>query len=118
MSRVVKNQSQMRASTRSGSPKKKAAWRSFSNRNGGINPGLVSTYQAPNTSTSTNSCQSNRFFELGRSRRHISVRLRPLRVTLEHFVAQNLPDRAMQLDELRQHTDFCDVPRPRQVDFE
>src|SRR5262252_6598053 len=115
MSRVVKNQAQMRASTRDGSPKKNAACRSFSNRKGGMRPGFVSTCQTTKTSASTSACHRIRFFELGLIARHMSVRSRLLRVALEHFVAQNVPDRAMQLDELRQHAHFCHVARPGQI---
>jgi hypothetical protein len=60
MSALPKNQAQMRAKITSGSPKKKAAWRSFSNTTGGIRPGFVSTCHRPNTATSTASCHSRR----------------------------------------------------------
>src|SRR5262252_9416956 len=109
MSRVVKNQAQMRASTRDGSPKKNAACRSFSNRNGGMRPGLVSTCQMTKTSASTSACQRIRFFELGLIACHMSIRLRLLRVSLEHFVAQDIPDRPVQLDELRQYAYFGNI---------
>ena len=53
MSALATNQAQMRPKIFSGSPKKNAAWRSFSNTNGGIRPGFVSTCQSTNTATSS-----------------------------------------------------------------
>src|SRR5882672_4040445 len=118
MSRVAKNHSQMRASTCTGSPKKNAACRSLSNRNGRINPGLVRTCQTTKTQTSTTSCQTRKLFEFGLMVRHISGCARLLRVSLEHFAAKNIPDRAMQLDELREHAHFSNIAWARQVDRE
>ena len=62
MSWLVTNQAQMRAKILSGSPKKNAAWRSFSNMKFGSRPGFVSAYQATNTASSRPSCQTLRYF--------------------------------------------------------
>jgi hypothetical protein len=45
MSASATNQVQMRCATLSGSPKKKAAWRSLSNMKFGTRPGVVIRYQ-------------------------------------------------------------------------
>jgi hypothetical protein len=47
MSASATNQTQMRCATLTGSPKKKAAWRSLSNMKFGTRPGVVIRYQKP-----------------------------------------------------------------------
>jgi len=62
MSALVTNQLQMRAITLSGSPKKNAACRSFSNMKSGSRPGVVIAYQKANTATSSSVCHRRRYF--------------------------------------------------------
>src|SRR5512147_3291922 len=99
MSALVTNQAQMRPKITTGSPKKNAAWRSFSNTNGGTRPGVVSTCQAANTSTSTTSCQARRLPARGLSSCHMVVApsgRELLAVALEDLLAQHAPDRVVQ----------------------
>ncbi len=65
MSASVTNQAQMRAKIFSGSPKKNAAWRSFSNMNGGISPGVVITCQNKNTASSRPTCHRRSVLGVG-----------------------------------------------------
>ena len=65
MSASVTNQSQMRASTFSGSPKKNAAWRSLSNMKFGSRPGVVITCQNANTAASRPACQRRTYLIVG-----------------------------------------------------
>ena len=60
MSASVTNQAQMRATILSGSPKKKAAWRSLSNMKFGSRPGVVITCQKTKIATSSPACQGHR----------------------------------------------------------
>src|SRR5579864_917584 len=112
MSAWTKNQSQMRPKTFSGSPKKKAAWRSLSNMKLGSRPGAVSTYQTTRITTSSPSCQARRNFMRLRSCRQL------LPIAGQHLFAQHRPDRLVQLDEARRRAHLGDVARPRQVDRE
>src|SRR5687768_15336623 len=114
MSALTTNQFQMRPKIFSGSPKKNAACWSFSNTNGGINPGFVSTCQRMKIVSSRLSCQNRRYFmdDAGSSCREL------LPVALEHLVAQHRPDGAMQLDEARRDPHLGHVARARQVDRE
>src|SRR5450631_1957365 len=107
MSCPVTNQAQMRAKILSGSPKKNAAWRSFSNMKLGSRPGVVSRCQTTKTTTSTPSCQTRRYFinVRGHSCREL------LAIALQHLVAQHRPDRLMQFDEARRRPHFGDVAR-------
>src|SRR5690606_277145 len=121
MSALVTNQAQMRWKITSGSPKKKAAWRSLSNRKGGMSPGAVSACHTPNTTTSTPSCQTRRLRMFGLIRRHmVNVHLRSqlLPIALQHLFAQHVPDRLVQLDEARRGAHLGHVARAVKVDME
>ena len=65
MSALATNQVQMRPKILTGSPKKNAAWRSFSNMKLGSRPGVVSRCHETNTPTRSNSCQRRRCFIAG-----------------------------------------------------
>src|SRR5664279_1879270 len=110
MSWPVTNQAQTRAKILSGSPKKNAAWRSFSNTKFGRRPGVVSRCQTTKTARSRPACQKRRCF--------IASRRELLAVARQHFFAQHRPDRLVQLDEARRRADFGHVARPRKVDRE
>src|SRR3954452_9080662 len=104
MSWLATNQTQIRAKILTGSPKKNAAWRSFSNTKFGSSPGVVSRCQTTNTATSRPACQTRR--------RAPAPRLRSCRellaVAREHFFAQHRPDRMVQLDEARHRAHLGD----------
>src|SRR4029079_8720288 len=110
MSALTTNQVQIRPKIRTGSPKKNAAWRSFSNMKLGSRPGVVSRCQTTNTATSSPACQRRRYFMP--SCREL------LAIAGEHFLAQHRPDRLVQLDEARRRAHLGNVARPRQVDRE
>src|SRR5215217_7939321 len=120
MSALVKNQAPMRPKIFSGSPKKNAAWLSFSNTNGAISPGFVSTCHSTNSTTSRPTCQIRRLVELGFSAFHMAApsgsELLP--IALQDFLAQHRPDRLVQFDEARRRAHLGDVARPLQVDVE
>src|SRR5512134_2169633 len=124
MSRSMMNQSQMRTKIRTGSPKKNAACRSFSNMNGGISPGFVIACQKRNTATRTSSCQSRRVRGAGfrwfhmRAGTGVSGRQLLLRVPLQDLFAQHVPDRLVQVDEAGRDAHLGDVARPREIDRE
>ena len=71
MSASVTNQTQMRSKIFSGSPKKNAAWRSFSNMKVGTRPGLVITCQNTNSSTRMPNCQKRSVAARGLIRFHM-----------------------------------------------
>ena len=104
------NQFQMRARILTGSPKKNAACRSFSNMNGGISPGLVITYQNDEHRDQHQHLPEPQRFLAGSERvphRHRGRRRRSggqllLRIALQHLIAQHVPDRLVQVDEARQ----------------
>src|SRR4249919_3097647 len=110
MSALTTNQVQMRPKILTGSPKKNAAWRSFSNMKFGSRPGVVSRCQATNTATSRPACQTRKYFMASCGEL--------LAIAGEHFLAQHRPDRLVQLDEARRRAHLGDVARPRQVDRE
>src|SRR6478672_4780264 len=115
MSAWPMNHCQIRSKIFSGSPKKKAAWRSFSNTKVGRRPGVVSRCQTMNTTASRPTCQTRRYFM---TRRVWSSRRELLPVAGEHLLAQHVPDRLVQLDEARRRSHLGHVARPRQVDRE
>src|SRR5438309_10220415 len=112
MSWPVTNQAQMRAKMRSGSPKKNAAWRSFSNMKFGSSPGVVSRCQTTKTVTSRPACQARRCFT-SRAPRASCREL--LAIAGQDFLAQHRPDRPVQLDEAGRRAHLGDVARARQV---
>src|SRR3954469_13518437 len=106
MSPWMKNQSAMRPNIFSGSPKKKAAWLSALNRKCGTRPGTVSTCHAPKIAASTTSCHARRLARAGLKSRNMEALTfgscrELLPVAGEHFLAQHVPDRLVQLDEAR-----------------
>src|SRR5664279_1925437 len=108
MSAWPKNHCQMRSKIFKGSPKKNAAWRSFSNMKFGNRPGVVSKYQTTKMTTSRASCQRRRnFMAAGRSCGEL------LPVAGEHLFAQHVPDCLVQLDEARRRANLGDVARAR-----
>src|SRR6186713_660894 len=123
MSALVTNQAPMRPKIFSGSPKKNAAWLSFSNTNGGISPGFVSTCHSTNKTTSRPTCQTRRLRSFGFSDFHMGSRpvgavkehagvvvsglgSELLPIALQDFLAQHRPDRLVQFDEARGRADF------------
>src|SRR6476659_271235 len=110
MSALTTNQVQMRPKILTGSPKKNAAWRSLSNMKLGSRPGVVSRCQTTNTATSKPACHRRRYF--------IASCRKLLPIAGEHLLAQDRPDRLVQLDEARRRAHLGDVARPRQVDRE
>src|SRR6478672_3837843 len=115
MSALTTNQVQMRPKILTGSPKKNAAWRSFSNIKFGSRPGVVSRCQTTNTATSRPACQRRRYFIASVS---VASCRELLAIAGEHFLAQHRPDRLVQLDEARRRAHLGDVARSRQVDRE
>src|SRR5687768_13616683 len=100
------NQSQMRASTLSGSPKMKAARLGSPKYSGGSSVGLVATCQKTNTPASSASCQ----------KRNAPLLTLLLRIALEHLGLHRVPDLRMQLQVARREPHLGDVARSRQVD--
>src|SRR6187399_1718193 len=118
MSAPVTNQAHTRPKIFSGSPKKKAAWRSFSNRNGGSRPGAVSTCHSTKIATSRPSCQARRLPGRGLMNFHMASGGQLLLIALDDLVAQHRPDRLVQLDEARRGAHLGDVARALEVDAE
>ena len=108
MSALTTNQVQIRPKILTGSPKKNAAWRSFSNMKFGSRPGVVSRCQTTNTADQQARLPEAKVFHA----REL------LAIAGEHFLAQHRPDRLVQLDEARRRAHLGDVARPRQVDRE
>src|SRR5450755_4449675 len=141
MSALPMNHCQMRPKIFTGSPKKNAAWRSFSNMKVGSRPGVVSRCQTTKTAASSATCQRRRYF-MEPPRLRLAPRRCPprgrwptwggpaparsllrscrelLAISGKHLFAQHRPDRLVQLDEARRRADLGDVARPLQVDRE
>src|SRR5580765_4785294 len=115
MSAWPMNHCQIRSKIFSGSPKKNAAWRSFSNTKVGKRPGVVSRCQTTKTTTSSPTCQRRRYLM---PRRPGSSCRKLLPGAGKHLLAQHVPDRLVQLHEARRRSHLGDVARPRQVDRE
>src|SRR3954467_6244947 len=115
MSALVKNQWPMRSKIFSGSPKKNAACGSFSNMNGGISPGLVSTCQTTKMSSSSPSCQTRRLRVFGLMAFHMTSGRELLPVALQHLFTQGGPDRLVQLDETRRRAHLRHIARAHEV---
>src|SRR5690348_546618 len=91
-----RNQSRMRASTLTGSPKK----------NGGSTSQAVSRCQAANTATSSASCAP----------RSPALDSLALRIGSQDLLLHGAPDRGVDFEKARLETNFCDIAGPRQVD--
>ena len=114
MSALTTNQAQMRPKIFSGSPKKNAAWRSFSNMKLGSRPGVVSRCQTTKTATSSAGLPDPQVSHSAAT----SLMPRAAGGSPQHLFAQHRPDRPVQLDEARRRAHLGDVARPRQVDRE
>src|SRR5687767_8527728 len=93
------NQSQMRASTLSGSPKMKAARLGSPKYSGGSSVGLVATCQKTNTPASSASCQ----------KRSVVLLALLLGITLQYFRLHGMPNLCVQLEVMRGEAHLGDV---------
>src|SRR5689334_23338818 len=95
--------------TCNGRPKKNAIRFAYASS---TTPGVVRPYQTTNATARIATCHS--------ASRPRPTRASPLalRIALQHFGFQHVPDGFVQLDEARRQANLRDIARPRQVDGE